>query len=65
MSEENKALIQRFVEEAFNKGNLDVADGPIHRTPVYRQTYGPESYALVLKAAKEKLKRNTRHSWRQ
>jgi steroid delta-isomerase-like uncharacterized protein len=26
MSEENKALIQRFVEEAFNKGNLDVAD---------------------------------------
>jgi steroid delta-isomerase-like uncharacterized protein len=26
VSEENKALIQRFVEEAFNKGNLDVAD---------------------------------------
>jgi steroid delta-isomerase-like uncharacterized protein len=25
MSEENKALIQRFVDEAFNKGNLDVA----------------------------------------
>ncbi len=24
--EENKALIQRFVEEAFNKGNLDIAD---------------------------------------
>ena len=26
MSEENKALIQRFVEEAFNKGNVDVAN---------------------------------------
>ena len=26
MSEENKALIQRFVEEAFNNGNVDVAD---------------------------------------
>jgi steroid delta-isomerase-like uncharacterized protein len=26
VSEVNKALIQRFVEEAFNKGNVDVAD---------------------------------------
>jgi steroid delta-isomerase-like uncharacterized protein len=26
VSEENKALIQRFVEEAFNKGNVDVAN---------------------------------------
>ena len=26
MLEENKALVQRFVEEAFNKGNLDIAD---------------------------------------
>lgn len=26
VSEENKALIRRFVEEAFNEGNLDVAD---------------------------------------
>ncbi len=26
MSEESKALIQRFVEEAFNKGNVDVAN---------------------------------------
>ena len=25
-TEENKALIQRFVEEAFNRGNLDIAD---------------------------------------
>ena len=48
MSEENKALIQRFVEEAFNRGNLDVADevyapefvshespGPVERSPEY------------------------------
>lgn len=48
MSEENKALVQRFVEEAFNKGNLDVADevyapgfvshepdGPVERSPEY------------------------------
>lgn len=48
MSDENKALIQRFVEEAFNRGNLDVADevyapgfvshesdGPIERSPEY------------------------------
>ena len=26
MSEENKTLIQRFVEEAFNQGNLNIAD---------------------------------------
>ena len=26
MSEKSKALIQRFVEEAFNKGNVDVAN---------------------------------------
>ena len=26
MSEENKATIQRFVDEAFNEGNLDAAD---------------------------------------
>ena len=26
MSEENKAIIQRYVEEAFNQGNLDVID---------------------------------------
>ena len=48
MSEENKALILRLVEEAFNKGNLDVADevhapgfvshesgGPVERSPEY------------------------------
>jgi steroid delta-isomerase-like uncharacterized protein len=48
VSEENKALIQRFVEEAFNEGNLDVADevyapgfvshesaGPVERGPEY------------------------------
>ncbi|HZY57242.1 MAG TPA: ester cyclase [Rubrobacteraceae bacterium] len=26
MLEENKAVIRRFVEEAFNRGNLDIAD---------------------------------------
>jgi steroid delta-isomerase-like uncharacterized protein len=48
VSEENKALIQRFVKEAFNEGNLDVADevyapgfvshesaGPVERDPEY------------------------------
>ena len=48
MSKENKALTQRFVQEAFNKGNLDVADevyspnfvsyesaGPVERDPEY------------------------------
>jgi steroid delta-isomerase-like uncharacterized protein len=48
VSEENKALVQRFVEEAFNKGNLEVADevyasgfvshqsaGPVERDPEY------------------------------
>ena len=52
MSEENKALIQRFVEEAFNKGNLDVADeiyasrfishepgGPVDRHPEYVKNF--------------------------
>jgi steroid delta-isomerase-like uncharacterized protein len=48
VSEENKAIIRRFVEEAFNEGNLDVADevyapdfvshestGPVGRDPEY------------------------------
>jgi steroid delta-isomerase-like uncharacterized protein len=48
VSEENKALIQRFVEEAFNEGNLEVAGavyapdfvshepaGPVGRDPEY------------------------------
>jgi hypothetical protein len=26
MSQENKALVQRFVEESFNQGNLNVVD---------------------------------------
>ena len=52
MSEENKALIQRFVEEAFNRGNLDMADevyapsfishesgGPVDRSPEYVKNF--------------------------
>ena len=48
MSEESKAIVGRFVEEAFNRGNLDVADevyasgfashepaGPVERGPDY------------------------------
>ena len=48
MSEVNKALIERFVEEAFNEGNLEVAHevyapafvshesaGPVERDPEY------------------------------
>jgi steroid delta-isomerase-like uncharacterized protein len=48
VSEETKALIQRFVEEGFNEGNLDVAEevyasgfvshesaGPVERGPEY------------------------------
>jgi steroid delta-isomerase-like uncharacterized protein len=48
VSEENRALVGRFVEEAFNRGNLDVANeiyassfvsyesaGPVERSPEY------------------------------
>ena len=48
MSEDNRALVGRFVEEAFNRGNLDVANeiyasgfvsyesaGPVERSPEY------------------------------
>jgi steroid delta-isomerase-like uncharacterized protein len=42
MSEENKALIQRFVEEAFNKGNLDVADEVYASTFISHDTTAPE-----------------------
>jgi len=48
VSKENKALVRRFVEEAFNEGNLEVADevyapafvshesdGPVERSPEY------------------------------
>ena len=46
--EENRALIQRFVEEAFNRGNLGVVDeiyAPVyvgHTAGVPEQTPGPE-----------------------
>jgi steroid delta-isomerase-like uncharacterized protein len=42
MSEENKALIQRFVEEAFNKGNLDVADEVYASTFMSHDPTAPE-----------------------
>jgi steroid delta-isomerase-like uncharacterized protein len=46
--EENRALIQRFVDEAFNRGDLDVVDeiyAPVyvgHTAGVPEQTSGPE-----------------------
>lgn len=46
--EENRALIQRFVDEAFNRGNLDVVDeiyAPVyvgHTAGFPDQTLGPE-----------------------
>jgi steroid delta-isomerase-like uncharacterized protein len=46
--EENRALIQRFVDEAFNRGNLDVVDeiyAPVyvpHTAGFPDQTPGPE-----------------------
>ena len=46
--EENRALIQRFVDEAFNRGNLGVVDeiyAPVyvgHTAGVPEQTPGPE-----------------------
>jgi predicted SnoaL-like aldol condensation-catalyzing enzyme len=42
VSEENKALSQRFVEEAFNKGNLDVADEVYASTFVSHDPTAPE-----------------------
>ncbi len=42
MSEENKALIQRFVEEAFNRGNLDVADEIYAPNFISHEPTGPE-----------------------
>ena len=41
MSEENKALIQHFVEEAFNKGNLDIADEVYASTFISHESSGP------------------------
>jgi steroid delta-isomerase-like uncharacterized protein len=42
VSEENKALSQRFVEEAFNKGNLDVADEVYASTFISHDPTAPE-----------------------
>lgn len=42
MSEEDKALIRRFVEEAFNKGNLDVADEIYASTFISHDPTAPE-----------------------
>ena len=42
MSELNKALVQRFVEEAFNESNLDVADEIYSPNLVSHEPTGPE-----------------------
>ena len=48
MSEENKALARRFLEEAFNKGNLGVADEIVasdyvlHDPAIPEEVSGPE-----------------------
>jgi steroid delta-isomerase-like uncharacterized protein len=48
MSEENKALARRFIEEAFNQGNLDVIDETtssewVHHDPAMpEEGHGPE-----------------------
>jgi hypothetical protein len=41
VSEENKALVQRSVEEAFNEGNLDVADEVYASDFVSHESAGP------------------------
>jgi steroid delta-isomerase-like uncharacterized protein len=42
VSEDNKALIQRFVEEAFNKGNVDVANEVYASTFITHDSTIPE-----------------------
>lgn len=42
MSEENKALVRHFVEEAFNGGNLDVADEVYAGSYTYHGPAEPE-----------------------
>jgi len=42
MSEESKTLIRRFVEEAFNRGNLDVADEIYATNFISHEPTGPE-----------------------
>jgi steroid delta-isomerase-like uncharacterized protein len=42
MSEENKALIRRFVEAAFNEGNLDAADEVYAGSYTYHGPSEPE-----------------------
>ena len=50
MSEENKALVRRVIEELFNKGNLDLADELIapdyvdHDTGLPEDVRGPEGF---------------------
>ena len=52
--EENKALVRRFVEETFNKGNLDAADeilseDYIHHDPATPEFGpGPEGYKRLI-----------------
>jgi len=41
VSEENKALIQRFVEEAFNEDNLDVTDEVYAADVLSHESTGP------------------------
>jgi len=53
MSEENKALVRRFVEEAVNKGNLTILDELVASDYVYHgpngpQFRGPEGYKQLV-----------------
>ena len=52
MSEENEALIRRFVEEAFNRGNLDVVD-EIYATDYVGHTAGSPEQTLGPEGVKE------------
>ncbi|UCC75023.1 MAG: ester cyclase [Gemmatimonadota bacterium] len=53
MSEQNKAIVRRFIEEVWNKGNLSVLDEVytadyVYRGPGGQEIKGPEGFKQVV-----------------
>ena len=51
--EENKALINRYYEEFWNKGNFDLANEFLDSNYVYGQLHGPEEMSKAIASNRE------------
>ncbi len=54
-AEVNKAVVRRYIEEAFNQGNLDMVDEVIATDSTIMQTCGTNPYAVPSNEGKPSL----------